>query len=804
MPRLHLPLLLLAAALPGLHAATLTQVGVTVTETFDTAPAAADWKTLGVAGDSNRFTSVAGLDAGVNAGSGSTPAFSTNLALVALNSGTTSAANTNAGHNSTTKRIFTRPTGNAYTALVATLTNNTGATLSTVTVNYDLQVTAYNNEHAAGHRVFYSLTGAAGSWVKLADVSGISTSQACIQAISGISLAPGAKLYVLWADDNASLNGGTDDILGIDNVEWNCEAAPVQPPVAPATPIAFGSSWKFNDKGVDLGTAWRASAYDDALWSAGNGQLGYGNGDETTVVSYGPSSSSKYITTYFRKKFTIENLAAVNTLTLDSIYDDGAVIYINGVEARRINFAAGTTVGYSTLASLSSNNAGDTVTLTDLAPFNLVQGENTIAVEIHQSAGSSSDISFDLQLKTTPPPLHPVSATRRYRAIWNEDPAHKITLAWEQVSGGAAIVHYGTVDNGQNVAAYPEAHVVDRQVTASGMNTCFARLANLLPDTDYYFVLSDDSGVSERFKFHTAPADSTKPFTFIAGGDTRSNQLPRQRGNKLVAKLRPLFIAFGGDMTANCTDQELQQWLDDWQLSFTSDRRIIPLIMNRGNHENSTVLPALFDTNANTYFAVDIGGNMMRYYSLNTQIAAAGAQTTWLTGDLNANSARVRHLMASYHVPMRPHYTGKVEGTAHYDAWATPFYNAGMDLVFESDTHVMKRTMPVRPNAAGDQGFSIANGDANAFVFTGEGCWGAPLRPADDGKSWTLAMGSFNAFDWVQVSWDKIDLRTVLIDAADATAEMTTDYSYVKPAGMQVWQPASGEMVTVPGDGGQP
>ena len=36
---------------------------------------------------------------------------------------------------------------------------------------------------------------------------------------------------------------------------------------------------------------------------SGAAELGYGDGDEATVVSFGPSSSNKFITTYFRQSF---------------------------------------------------------------------------------------------------------------------------------------------------------------------------------------------------------------------------------------------------------------------------------------------------------------------------------------------------------------------------------------------------------------------------------------------------------------------------------------------------------------------
>ena len=75
--------------------------------------------------------------------------------------------------------------------------------------------------------------------------------------------------------------------------------------LAQTTLLPAGSSWKYLDNGSNQGTAWRASSFNDASWAAGNAQLGYGDGDEATVVSYGSNSSKKYTTTYFRKALSL-------------------------------------------------------------------------------------------------------------------------------------------------------------------------------------------------------------------------------------------------------------------------------------------------------------------------------------------------------------------------------------------------------------------------------------------------------------------------------------------------------------------
>jgi len=90
--------------------------------------------------------------------------------------------------------------------------------------------------------------------------------------------------------------------------------------------ISAGSSWKYLDNGSDQGTAWRASSFNNSSWASRNAQLGYGDGDETTVVSYGSNSSKKYITTYFRKPFSITNASALSNFSLKVKRDDRIIV----------------------------------------------------------------------------------------------------------------------------------------------------------------------------------------------------------------------------------------------------------------------------------------------------------------------------------------------------------------------------------------------------------------------------------------------------------------------------------------------
>lgn len=167
------------------------------------------------------------------------------------------------------------------------------------------------------------------------------------------------------------------------------------------TAVPNGGVWKYFDQGSNLGTAWREPGFNDAPWASGSAQLGYGDNDENTLIGYGPDPSNKYITSYFRRTFTISDLSAVIALNGSLLRDDGAVIYINGQEVLRANMPAGDV----TFATPASHTAGspEESTFTDfiLSTDVLVEGENTMAVEVHQSGPGSTDLSFDLKLQYT-------------------------------------------------------------------------------------------------------------------------------------------------------------------------------------------------------------------------------------------------------------------------------------------------------------------------------------------------------------------------------------------------------------------
>jgi hypothetical protein len=185
--------------------------------------------------------------------------------------------------------------------------------------------------------------------------------------------------------------------------------------------ISKGSIWKYLDNGTDAGTNWADTAFNDAAWKSGKAQLGYGDGDEITTVDYGGDNQNRYITTYFRQAFTIDapDLPASN-LIINLLKDDGAVVYLNGFEVLRANMPC-ITINYQTLASSGITGSSETIfTAYPIPAAYLKPGKNVLAVEIHQNAKNSGDLSFDLEL---------ASYTNPNGAYLSTNHSYKFTLA---------------------------------------------------------------------------------------------------------------------------------------------------------------------------------------------------------------------------------------------------------------------------------------------------------------------------------------------------------------------------------------
>jgi hypothetical protein len=473
----------------------------------------------------------------------------------------------------------------------------------------------------------------------------------------------------------------------------------------PQTLVPTGATWKYLDNGSNQGTAWRGVAFNDSAWASGPAQLGYGDGDEARVVSYGPNSSNKYITTYFRHSFNVSNPAGLTSLTLRVLRDDGAVVYLNGTEVFRSNMPSGT-IGYATLASTALGGADETTFVqASVNPALLLTGTNVLAVEVHQSGGTSSDLSFDLQLTGSN-----VVAVTRGPYLQMGTPS-SIVLQWRTNAATESRVRYGT--DPANLVFF-----VDDPISTTEHRVT---LSNLLSNTTYYYSVGTTTstlvGGDLNHFFVTSPAPGTsKPTRIWVLGDsgTADSNAAAVRNaylNFTGARHTDLWLMLGDNAYENGTDAEYQAAVFNIYPSFLRQSVLWPTIGNHDTAGSTNPPPTLpyhsiftLPTNGEAggvasgtedYYSFDYGNiHFVCLDSMTSDRSPNGAMLTWLTNDLAANTKD--WIIAFWHHP--PYSKGSHDSDTAIELRemrenALPILEAyGVDLVMAGHSHSYERS----------------------------------------------------------------------------------------------------------------
>ena len=489
-----------------------------------------------------------------------------------------------------------------------------------------------------------------------------------------------------------------------------CVASLAAPPVARADValIPTGSTFRYLDNGSNQGTAWRATGFSDQSWASGPAQLGYGDGDEATVVGYGPSSTSRYITTYFRHSFSVADPSAFGSLALRVLRDDGAVVYLNGTEVFRTNMPS-TAIGYTTLASSAIGSSAETTFHSATVASSLLSaGTNVIAVEIHQSGASSSDISLDLELVG-------VTDAASYSVVrgpyLQQGTASGVTVRWRTNAPTDSVVRYGSDPTQLTQSATLAAVTTEHEVTLAGLGA----------DTRYYYAVGSSAellaGADAATYFETSPATgSTAPTRIWVVGDSGTADA---NAAAVYGAYRTftgsthtdLWLMLGDNAYDNGTDSEYQAAVFDMYPQLLRQSAVWATL---GNHDGATADSA---TQSGPYYDIfslprsgEAGGvasGTEAYYSFDhgnvhfvvldsydSSRSTSGAMLTWLAADLAA--ARSDWLIAFFHHP--PYSKGSHDSDTEIQLIemrqnALPLLEGyGVDLVLAGHSHSYERS----------------------------------------------------------------------------------------------------------------
>jgi acid phosphatase type 7 len=541
--------------------------------------------------------------------------------------------------------------------------------------------------------------------------------------------------------------------------------------------LTTGAVWRYADKGsvptsqtvAGQVRTWTHPAYDDsspALWSAGLSELGYGDGDEATRVGYGPDANNKYITTYFRKTFTLGSVGA-GGYQVRVRRDDGLVLYLNGTELWRDNMPAGP-VTNATLAVTGIGGTDESV-WSAWVPISasLVQvGSNVLAAEVHQATANSTDLSFDLELREA------AGASLTRGPYLNMATPTAITIRWRTDVPAIGHVTYGLAGSALTGTQSETATTTEHEI----------RLTNLLPDRRYAYTVGTSAAILRQGPdqtFQTAPPTTTNRRISIASfGDCGA-------GNANQLAVRDAYLAYRsslpggyipadlwlliGDNSYNGDDPTFQtKFFNVYQNNLLLDHTLYGIPGNHDYSDNAT----LAASHAIPYFSIfthptaaEAGGvasGTREWYSFDygpvhfVMLDGYGTRTIggverklyadtlnhpqaiWLKQDLAATTQRWRVVYLHF-----PSYTqGSHNSETSTDLVAIRqrlnpiFERYGVDMVVFGHSHVYERSYPIHDHYgpmsdfaanpatyryAADAGSGRYNGSAGSCPYTKRG-----------------------------------------------------------------------------------
>jgi hypothetical protein len=141
--------------------------------------------------------------------------------------------------------------------------------------------------------------------------------------------------------------------------------------------------WRYFPGTTDPGTSWKLISFEDSSWPEGQGGIGYADNDDNTVID-------PVISLFMRIHFIVTDTSKIKDLLFHMDYDDGFIAYINGTEIARAGLT-GNPPAYDALAN-NHEAEGQPVSF-QVNQSVLIDGDNLLAVEVHNSSPTSTDMS---------------------------------------------------------------------------------------------------------------------------------------------------------------------------------------------------------------------------------------------------------------------------------------------------------------------------------------------------------------------------------------------------------------------------
>jgi predicted phosphodiesterase len=484
-----------------------------------------------------------------------------------------------------------------------------------------------------------------------------------------------------------------------------------------------------------LATDFRSKDFDDSAWSTGTSPFGY-PATVSVPAAFGPVSGGTTLAVnggtprnvyYFRKTFTVNEIAAIKSLTVSTAVDDGYVLYLNGHEIKRVNMPSANNYGAITATTdpsaaitIAGSAAGSAVwDATAFRPY-LVVGTNVLAAHVHNK-NSDGDIYFGLSLsagfdeslvKTGPDAKLP----KQVNVHLGENAASEATVAYTTTNADTAKIVVAKKGFSDSRTYYGEGSL--------GTDSKYfykIPLYGLEPDTAYSYAVGNETTFTGEFK--TGPAKGSKKtikFAYLADTQVSNATNAKGLGATLaeVANMNPDFVYLAGDIT-DTNDREAQwQWLfeNDGQFGRGGETmfRNYAIAAIQGNHDNADLYhhirtPAQAGKIVYTFDYGPITFIMLNLETARSDATARAYQEAFLNEKVPEAKGRGQWVAVGFHKSL---YTGASHITdsdviAARKFWCPKFADMDVDFVLQGHDHVYSRGFV---NADGSRHFEDIKG----------------------------------------------------------------------------------------------
>ena len=508
--------------------------------------------------------------------------------------------------------------------------------------------------------------------------------------------------------------------------------------------------WSYLDDGTDpagdpdaMGyerTSWTAADFDDSNWKTSQASLGAKRGALGEVDGYTPEyllnqykedGTTNVEAFFFRTKVNVADASAVKQILGSVVYDDSATVYINGVKVA--GFDDSEITENLQYGGHNGNTAEGEINITDQALIRsvLTDGDNVVAVEVHQGRASSSDIYFDMPSLVFSEEMAEKEIQQSNVSLSMGADQTQMNFTWHcttQDAGTLLIAENSAVTNGEmpeNAVSYQTAPVSNND----GQYTNKAVATGLKAGTTYAYQVANGDVKSEIRTFTT---DDGEAFSFAyvadpqigasgnADSDTTGwdNTLNIIGTNQLFSGVSFLLSA-GDQVNKASSEDEYDRYLDHDALGN------LPVATVIGNHDSSSDAYNQHFNVANEsaeYGASTLAGgdswfvyNNVLFMVLNTNDLSAAEHKSFMEEAIAANPHVDWKVVAFHHsiYTVASHYNN--DGTDRRETLTPIFKELDIDVVLQGHDHVYCRTyMMDGLNVSENENYTYGNGQENA------------------------------------------------------------------------------------------